>query len=744
MSQWMTFTRPVTVSLQETWSVERGRVELYDSVTVLRGASLAIRGHEGDAYATVHFMTATATISVEEGGSLWIESAVFVAHEAGLEAVHGSAQVTDLLCVGFATCLRGLLRTGSRPNVTRSFFARNKRALTGDGEVADSVFFGNQEAVSSDFGPYWTVTRSLFLWNSVGHANFEGSDVLQSAFVQNGVGIRQARSAQDVLLYRNGIGIEGMGGFTLRYLTFLENGIGTKVPSEAMTNANFLRSVTAHIHYSQVWAPTVNLQNSELHWSEGSIIAIKDKIVDGQDASNENVGRVLVGDRGWPSPFHHTMYESDACAGHCSRDWFKMTWAKVVSVEEREAADQVLSTGQTVSGAISIGYNPASATELSEHMDDLAALFQVVSDSCDGYFGYRFLFPGIAGVSTSASTSFSSKPPTIDAPADDLQVFDFEIPIGFDLLILLSALLGICSLLTCWACWLGCRTFRGRPNKARVQPCPVPAEHVEVERSVAIKWRMSPESLPESIQTVPSYWECSSDILVMLDPGGLEKLQQLIDGTFRDTSTRDRSGSMPSKLRVVHAHRIENEALWQEYTVDRYAIKQKRRHRCTALDRLGGEALTQDFVRGLGLMEDLDQRVNEVSLWHGTSPQNAFSIARTGFKIRPHARGRLYGAGAYFAECSSKSDEYARDDAEGIHQGLYCLLLCRVLLGEPLHLTAGGDQVGPLVRAALDSDLYDSVLGDRRASVGTYREFIVYDDYMAYPEYIVVYTRQPA
>ncbi|CAE7792112.1 KCNB2 [Symbiodinium sp. CCMP2456] len=212
--------------------------------------------------------------------------------------------------------------------------------------------------------------------------------------------------------------------------------------------------------------------------------------------------------------------------------------------------------------------------------------------------------------------------------------------------------------------------------------------------------------------------ECSSDILVMLDPGGLEKLQQLIDGHIY--------------ARSDWLHAIQ--ALWQEYTVDRYAIKLKRRHRCTALDRLGGEALTQDFVRGLGLMEDLDQRVNEVSLWHGTSPQNAFSIAR-------------YGAGTYFAECSSKSDEYARDDAEGIHQGLYCLLLCRVLLGEPLHLTAGGDQVGPLVRAALDSDLllgkYDSVLGDRRASVGTYREFIVYDDYMAYPEYIVVYTRQP-
>jgi len=34
------------------------------------------------------------------------------------------------------------------------------------------------------------------------------------------------------------------------------------------------------------------------------------------------------------------------------------------------------------------------------------------------------------------------------------------------------------------------------------------------------------------------------------------------------------------------------------------------------------------------------------------------------------------------------------------------------------------------------------VLGDRKASVGTYREFVVYGDDQVYPEYLVLYSRE--
>ena len=279
--------------------------------------------------------------------------------------------------------------------------------------------------------------------------------------------------------------------------------------------------------------------------------------------------------------------------------------------------------------------------------------------------------------------------------------------------------------------------LRYKQQKSRVHPT-----EPTVVRALAIRIRFPLESIPAAQRRIPRYWDGSTETLVTLGPVELELLQQLVDGTFKSMATRDRAGSLPAKLRVVHAHRVQNQELWNHYVRDRYAIKQKRSHRCTNLEKIGGEAISQVFVDGLELMEGLDAEVNEVSAWHGTSPHRAFAIAWNGFQIQGMSKGRMYGAGSYFSECSSKSDEYSQDDGDGIHQGLHCLLLCRVVMGEALHMTTGGEEVHGVIQAALDSGMYDSVLGDRQASVGTYREFVVYEDFMALPQYIVIYTRQ--
>ena len=36
---------------------------------------------------------------------------------------------------------------------------------------------------------------------------------------------------------------------------------------------------------------------------------------------------------------------------------------------------------------------------------------------------------------------------------------------------------------------------------------------------------------------------------------------------------------------------------------------------------------------------------------------------------------------------------------------------------------------------------YDAILGDREASVGTYREFVVFNSSYVYPEYRILYER---
>merc|ERR1719386_191515 len=117
----------------------------------------------------------------------------------------------------------------------------------------------------------------------------------------------------------------------------------------------------------------------------------------------------------------------------------------------------------------------------------------------------------------------------------------------------------------------------------------------------------------------------------------------------------------------------------------------------------------------------LDPDVNEFYLLHGTTPQGAQGIAKDGFNVDLSGShvGTMFGPGGYFAECSSKSDEYAGDDKEGIYANLYAALLCRVVCGHVERVLEPGE-----VAAAM-SKRPDTVLGDREAAAKTYREFVV-------------------
>lgn len=252
--------------------------------------------------------------------------------------------------------------------------------------------------------------------------------------------------------------------------------------------------------------------------------------------------------------------------------------------------------------------------------------------------------------------------------------------------------------------------------------------------------------LPEAMTVTPKYWvnkdlskkfqereHVSDDVETTI--------QKCVTATFRNVSTRDRkTEDMPKGFKVVSVQRNENSELWKKYITDRYAMGLKRSHKCTPLSTRG-EILSAKELTSLD--SELNDSVNETLMWHGTSPAAALAITREGFKLSRSGEnaGSMYGKGLYFAECSSKSDEYAQDDAEGVHKGLYCLLLCRVVLGEQLVMTAGGSAGHKMIEEAIGSNLYDSVVGDRVAAVGTYREFVVYEDGLVYPEYLVIYRR---
>ena len=62
------------------------------------------------------------------------------------------------------------------------------------------------------------------------------------------------------------------------------------------------------------------------------------------------------------------------------------------------------------------------------------------------------------------------------------------------------------------------------------------------------------------------------------------------------------------------------------------------------------------------------------------------------------------------------------------------LILCRVCLGKFYRVTDREPEAEDKVK----SKEFDSVIGDRAASVGTYREFVIFDYEQVYPEYVVL------
>jgi len=265
-----------------------------------------------------------------------------------------------------------------------------------------------------------------------------------------------------------------------------------------------------------------------------------------------------------------------------------------------------------------------------------------------------------------------------------------------------------------------------------------------------VKQAVRTDKVPQQDRAAPGYWTnvvLASDFCGLVDVSRHETsaIERMLHDTFKEVSTSDRKGAaMPKSLKIVKVKRNENLQLWQKYTAGRYGIQNTHGHRCVSLDGVyGGKVLTLADLPP-EVKRELNPRVNEHFLWHGTNPVAADAICKTGFDLARAGSnaGSMYGPGTYFAECSSKSDEYANSSNVGIYDGMCCLLLCRVVLGEVQMLTNAGEAVHGIVKTSMESGMYDSVLGNRQAAVGTYREFVVYQEDQMYPEYVVIYERQ--
>ncbi|XP_020907547.1 poly [ADP-ribose] polymerase tankyrase-2 [Exaiptasia diaphana] len=131
---------------------------------------------------------------------------------------------------------------------------------------------------------------------------------------------------------------------------------------------------------------------------------------------------------------------------------------------------------------------------------------------------------------------------------------------------------------------------------------------------------------------------------------------------------------------------------------------------------------------------------NERMLFHGSPFINA--IVQKGFDERHAYIGGMFGAGIYFAENSSKSNQYVYGIGGGQgcpqHKDRSCyscerqLLLCRVALGKPFYQFSA-------VKMAHSPPGHHSVIGRPSSGGLSFAEYVIYRGEQAYPEYLITY-----
>jgi len=254
---------------------------------------------------------------------------------------------------------------------------------------------------------------------------------------------------------------------------------------------------------------------------------------------------------------------------------------------------------------------------------------------------------------------------------------------------------------------------------------------------------------------VPPYWlnadrrAGSSFHDIVPAEGFRPAIQELMNSTWEQKWTRDRKdsrgekiapgdphGDMPIGVNVLKVWRVEDSGMWEAYTETRRRIRDSRGGCASAMmGSVRSEAALPRHVR-----RRCDPGLNEVYLFHGSHPRAVTSIAEDGFDLdlSGSSTSAAYGRGAYFSECSSKADEYSKDQEDGYYKGYYAMLLCRVILGKVQVLaefdTEACSRLG-------EGQAFDSTLGDREAVANTYREFVVPSAAQIYPEYAIIYER---
>ncbi|KAF0287606.1 Tankyrase-1 [Amphibalanus amphitrite] len=190
-----------------------------------------------------------------------------------------------------------------------------------------------------------------------------------------------------------------------------------------------------------------------------------------------------------------------------------------------------------------------------------------------------------------------------------------------------------------------------------------------------------------------------------------QAVEHEMQSTIMEHKDSGQAGGVFSRYRVIKIQKVQNRRLWERYVHRRKEVAEEN----------GNQAC-------------------ERILFHGSPFINA--IVHKGFDERHAYIGGMFGAGIYFAENSSKSNQYVHGIGGGTgcptHKDRSCyvchrqLLMCRTTLGKSfLQFSA--------MKMAHAPPGHHSVVGRPSAGGLSFPEYVVYRGEQAYPEYLITY-----
>lgn len=205
----------------------------------------------------------------------------------------------------------------------------------------------------------------------------------------------------------------------------------------------------------------------------------------------------------------------------------------------------------------------------------------------------------------------------------------------------------------------------------------------------------------------------SGSVLVELSPDDAEyqSVHEEMISTIREHRDGGAAGGVFKTYCIIKVQKVHNKKLRDRYN-----------HRCR-------EVADENHAHS-----------NERMLFHGSPFINA--IVQKGFDERHAYIGGMFGAGIYFAENSSKSNQYVYGINGGtgctLHKDRSCyicdrqMLFCKVTLGKPfLQFSA--------MKMAHAPPGHHSVIGRPSAGGLSHAEYVIYRGEQAYPEYLITY-----